>query len=72
MLSVTASRIIVHACTMIIVHAYTMIIVHACTMGRVHVSCPTRLMVGEIEGGGSKGRSPSGKQGGLGGRKPDG
>ena len=53
----TCTMIRVHGCTMFIVHASTMIIihsctasiVHACTMVIVHGSCPTRLMVGEIE-----------------------
>ena len=55
--------IIVHACTTVIVHACTVITVHACTIVIVHVLCPTGLMVGEIEGGGSGGKSPLGKQG---------
>ena len=64
------TMIIVDACTMIIVHACTMIMVHACTMVMVRVSCRTELMVGETEVGGSGGRSPPAKQGGLGGRRP--
>ena len=61
--------IIVHAYTMIIVHACIMIIVHTCAMIVVHVSCPTWLMFGAFEVGGSSGRSHPGTHGGLGGRQ---
>ena len=80
MLIVDACTIsLVQACTMIIVHTYTMlivhacpeIIVHACTMILVHVACSTGLMSGAIQVGGSWGRSPFRKAGGVGGEGLD-
>ena len=71
------SKWCLRACTMIIVHACTMIKAcmyydHSTCISIIveHVSCPTRLMFREIEDGGSGGRSPPGKQGGLGGARP--
>ena len=50
------TMVVVHACTMATVHACTMVIVYACIIRIVLVSCPTWLMLEELQGGGSQGK----------------